>query len=196
MPHTIGGIDPLPVWAESGVVPTEPQFTEQRWWSMKVYDSALRYLKPRGTARDQGRKALQSEHGATAWLAPTPSAALGYDMPGPEFRLLLRWWLGCHVAPASIAGSPCPLCAAPLDPLGDHTVSYPRNRPIDRHSGCGMPSSKYASLTPVEEEVQDPEQPGRQRPGDLYLPGWWPWTSPLSTRWRTAGHTSRVTLGP
>ena len=65
-------------------------------------------------------------------MQTVPNKGMGLQVGASKYRLLLRWWLGIKVVSGD-SGAPCPLCAEPLDPYGDHLLCCKKNRLVQRH---------------------------------------------------------------
>lgn len=121
--------------------------------------------------RDKARLlALADSTETSGWLRATPIESLGLAMPGPEFIISLRIWLGVNI----FSSSPNPLCACgtPIDSKGDHLL------------GCGfgpLRTRRHNALCSIvwhallqdnanakcEQRVTGDSQ---IRPGDVYHP--------------------------
>lgn len=68
-------------------------------------------------ARDACRAKLQSYKHTTAWMQTVPNKGMGSLIPGCEYRVLLRWWLGFPLVGGG-SGSACPFCDSSMDAFG------------------------------------------------------------------------------
>jgi len=63
--------------------------------------------------------ALSHSSGANSgWLKAVPQISLGLSIPGPEFVVALRLWLGIALFPLS----PLCVCLSTIDHCGDHLL--------------------------------------------------------------------------
>ena len=161
---------PLPSWENTSTpskLPIENEHRNQRWWSTALYSKLKERLSTTGTLRDQCRFTLQKSPHSTAWMLAIPGDHSRFT--GPEYRTLLKWWLGLPLFRGNSA-KPCPLCNEPMDPFGDHLASCTRNHLTNRHHEIRnaiahtLKSHGVSCLTEVQ-------LPGRlDRPGDIALP--------------------------
>ena len=81
---------------------------------------SLKDFLPRPTSiRDKARLLTLSKSTDTSgWIRAIPSTSLGLAMPGPEFLMSLKIWLGIPVLPQSFHHI-C-ACKSPVDIYGDH----------------------------------------------------------------------------
>jgi hypothetical protein len=117
--------------------------------------------------RDRARFDLQRMKGTSSWMTVTPNEGLGLKLDGRDYRLLLKWWLGCAVVPHQ--KSLCPCCETPMDPFGDHLVSCKNNSPAQRHNALrdALTDALKAHGVSVMKEVAIG---GSRRPADVGLP--------------------------
>ena len=167
-------MEPLSTW--SGGVPP-PSFSKdhcsQRWWQGPIYGALSRSLCEAGSLRDRVRLGLQQARGTTQWMQVAPSEALGSKVAGPEYRALIRWWLGVPFLSGTEVGAPCPLCSEPMDAFGDHLVCCKKNGPWQRHNalqGVWHGAFLRAGIACRREVAVE----GKERPADLLLPSFDP----------------------
>ena len=100
-------------------------------------------------------------------MLTVPNQGLPTVIPGAEYRLLLRWWLGMPLL-AGVTGCPCPCCGEAMDVYGDHLVTCKHNRPTQRHTVVRNAIAKVLRSNGIacRTEVQIG---GNERPADLAL---------------------------
>ena len=144
----------------------------QRQLSMKI-DEHLHNVLLNSAANTRERARLQSVQlpHAGDWLHVIPSAALGLQLRGPEFKTAILYRLGEPVFRSSGA---CKACGQPhSDRLGDHAIACgSQGERIARHNHLRdaiYHAAATASLAPLREERA--LLPGvEQRPADVLLP--------------------------
>ena len=121
--------------------------------------------------RDKTRLARQTQAHAGAWLQALPSGQMRTEIPGPEYRALLKWWLGMPIVEGD-AGK-CMKCGNDQDNLGDHSVCCTKNHIYRRHNNVRDSVAalvRSAGLSCVVEQ-HFPDGSNR-RPGDVCVPRW------------------------
>ena len=124
------------------------------------------------TSRDKARLACVSLDHSGDWLNALPSFVFNLHMPGPEFRVAIRYRLGVPVFPED---GDCPACGSPSDAFGDHAIAcgYQGER-NSRHNIIRdeiYNTAKAAGLRPTKEErgIIDEDE---SRPADVKIPMW------------------------
>ena len=110
----LGSVAPLDGWS-TGDRPfeaTNPDWRKQSKWTDRLVKCSMDSLRMSVPARDNVRLHAQQSPHAGAWLAATPSAAMGTLLEGSEFRRAARWWLGMPQMPHEALGTQCPWCSA------------------------------------------------------------------------------------
>ena len=115
---------------------------------------------------------------ADSFASPTcPTEALGLRLNREEVIVLLKWWLGLSVIPASDSLG-CPSCRAALDSFGDHLCCCRKGGFYQRHSAIvGLLWHRCRAqglLVALEVAVSD-----SLRPADL-LTSHWKGSKPLA----------------
>lgn len=121
--------------------------------------------------RDRARLRTLSESPETSgWLRAVPISNLGLSMPGPEFMVSLRIWLGIPIF-TSTSGVRC-ACGIPIDVHGDHLLGcgYGPLR-IRRHDSlCNIIWHALLQDSPNAKREQRISGDSKTRPGDVYHP--------------------------
>jgi hypothetical protein len=143
----------------------------QRWWAGHVAVEQRSRLCQLGTARDMARLQCQGGPVANGWMSVLPSRALRTDISDPDYRLLLRWWLGLPILPTGRTLPGCPMCAEPVDPFGDHFVCCDKAGSTRRHNALrdALFDTLIGSNICAAKEVSCN---GRHRPADILLIAW------------------------
>ena len=143
----------------------------QRWWAGHVAMEQRSRLCKVGTARDMARLQCQAGPVANGWMSVLPNRATRTDICDPDYRLLLRWWLGLPILPVGQTLPSCPLCGEPVDAFGDHLVCCDKNGNTRRHNALrdAIFDVLIASAIPSAKEVTSGD---RQRPADILLIAW------------------------
>ena len=165
--------EPLASWNKdpSHIASASTDHASQRWWAEHVAVEQRSRHCQLGTARDMARLQCQGGPIANGWMSVLPSRSLRTDISDPDYRLLLRWWLGLPILPVGHTLPGCPMCAEPVDPFGDHFVCCDKSGSTRRHNavrdaifdvliGSNIPSAKEVSCGT------------RQRPADILLLAW------------------------
>ena len=124
------------------------------------------------SSRDRARlNSLEAKH-AGDWLNVFPSASLGLKLRPPEFRFASLYRLGM---PLYASSGPCPVCSAPSDNMGDHSISCGMaGERIARHNllrDALFQVASTANLAPLKE--QRAILPGVDaRPADVMIRNW------------------------
>jgi len=165
--------EPLAAWDANPrlIASASIDHASQRWWAGHVAVEQRSRLCQLGTARDMARLQCQGGPIANGWMSVLPSRALRTDICDPDYRLLLRWWLGLPILPIGRTLPGCPLCAEPVDPFGDHFVCCDRSGISRRHNALrdAIFEVLVSSTIPAAKEVSCG---GRQRPADILLLAW------------------------
>jgi hypothetical protein len=135
---------------------------EQAAWASLLASSPDRY--------DLGGLRSVSKLDAGAAWNVIPSQALHLALPPQHFRVIARWWLG---DPIYERVHPCPLCAAPCDVRGYHSLTCRNGGNLGvRHNALRnvvLSAARFAGLAPRAEQRVLPGS--FARPADLLLPG-------------------------
>ena len=87
------------------------------------------------SARDLVRMKCQEGPYAHGWLEVIPSQNAETNLDNADFNLLVKWWLGEKILPASGVTPKCPMCGAgSVDAFGDHLVCCYKNGISKRHN--------------------------------------------------------------
>ena len=144
--------------------------TNQRWWADRVHQARRTFLERAVQVQDSARLFCQSSPFAHAWLLVMPSRALRTTLPNEDFRLLLRWWLGCHLV-VGADSTPCPRCGDFVDAFGDHFVCCRKNGMTERHNAlrdCLHGACERAGAPARKEQGCE----GGTRDADILLLAW------------------------
>ena len=147
-------------------LPTATQRDLQAVLDQQQYDK----LYTSANIRDQARlTALSHSSGSSSgWLKAIPQSSLGLAIPGPEFVVGLRLWLGIPLFPVP----PLCVCLAPIDCFGDHLLECSHGpMRIRRHDAlvdivCHALSQSHPGVL-KEQRVSGEDH---SRPGDVYHP--------------------------
>ena len=165
--------EPLAAWHANPrqIASASIDHASQRWWAEDVAVEQRSRLCQLGTARDMARLQCQGGPIANGWMSVLPSRVLRTDIRDPDYRLLLRWWLGLPILPTGRTLPGCPLCAEPVDPFGDHFVCCERSGNSRRHNA--LRDAIFAVLT--KSAIACAKEVccgGRRRPADILLLAW------------------------
>ena len=125
--------------------------------------------------RDQARILEQNNSFLGSFMSVAPSAAIRSIIPTSQYRLGLRWWLGCPLIEAADGALKCPGCASTVDAWGDHLMCCKRNNFTHRHTALqeGVAILLGEAGQSFTKEVAIPNSPdGQLRPADILIPGW------------------------
>jgi hypothetical protein len=143
----------------------------QRWWADHVAVEQRSRLCKLGTARDMARLQCQGGPISNGWMSVLPSRTLRTDINDPDYRLLLRWWLGLPILPMGLTLPGCPMCGEAVDPFGDHFVCCDKSGSTRRHNSLRdaiFETLMKSSIASAKEVSCN----GRQRPADILLVAW------------------------
>ena len=174
--------------------PDAPQLTQDHWAQKLLHlrKLAFEHSLP---ARELIRFQLQQDELAISWLGAAPSRAQGTVIETETFRSLLLWHLGIPLLGTQFAGSPCPLCLAPMDTWGDHLVCCGRNGLWRRHFAVQaylLKALQDAGVAAVREKAFPNSQ---HRPADIFLPSNGPSTPDMAVDILVC-HSRPMTLDP
>jgi hypothetical protein len=169
----LGEVTPLKSWKEDVGRISEAQepHNRQKWWLDKVHVKLQERLAESLTGQQSTRFACQRTGHSGAWLAATPSKALGTLIPTVEFRCLLKWHLGISQVSEDLANTPCPRCQVPMDVKGHHLVCCKNNNRVRRHMAIQdtvVTLARQAGLACRKEARAD----DNSRPGDILFLNW------------------------
>ena len=160
-------VEPVASWLRDGQVRNvEENHRQQKWWSLQLQKAQAKSIVQTAPLRDRCRLALQNMPHTTAWMNVVPNEGLGNKMAGPNYRLLLRWWLGMPLVEGS--ATECPCCGEAMDVFGDHLVSCGKNQLTRRHHALrdALTEVLRAHNVAYRKEVAIG---GRSRPADVAL---------------------------
>ena len=167
---------PLKGWLLAGAVSdisTEQALllTSQRWWMCLVFKHNLHQMMLSASIRDAFRlQCLQSKiSGAFTWCIP--SLVHNLAISDGEFRLVLKHRLGIPVLPVSLVGTPCPVCAQPIDMHGEHALTCLKSGFWRRHNVVRdliFDELQAHGIRAAKEKVLF----NNERPADLFIDPW------------------------
>ena len=100
--------EPCATWLNNGAIgDVQPEHTRQKWWTGQWHEARSNLLGANGSVRDQCRLQLQRMQHTHAFMLRVPNQGLHNTFSGPEYRLLLRFWLGKPLA-SNVPRRPCP----------------------------------------------------------------------------------------
>jgi len=147
-------------------VSTASQNDLQALLDSQQYNQLLNSLNIRERAR---LTALSHSSGTSSgWLKAVPQTSLGLSIPGPEFVVALRLWLGITLFPTS----PLCVCLSTIDHCGDHLLECSHGpMRIRRHDA--LVDIVYHALSQSHTGVRKEQRisgDDQSRPGDVYHP--------------------------
>jgi len=141
----------------------------QRVLSRRI--DALSYATEFDAATQTGKARLLSQSGpsASSWITVIPSRELGFAFTPREYVTLVKWWLGCEVAPECRT---CAICKQDVDDLGYHALVCKKSGGIvHRHNSLCKEFAAFctgAYLCPSREVSFGQGT----RPADVFIPSW------------------------
>lgn len=160
--------EPCSTWLQNAaIINVQPEHTRQKWWSNQYFLSRSKALAVQAATRDKCRLQLQRMKHTNAFMLTVPNQGFRSAFTGPEYRLLLRWWLGKPLVP-NASGCPCPCCGDAMDSFGDHLVTCKYNRPTQRHNAVrnavAFVLRGHGVACRMEQQIG-----GKERPADIAL---------------------------
>ena len=177
-------MEPLASWrTRPDTIPTShPRYTQQKWWTTLFQAAQRRDLVATvaNSARDLVRLNCQDKGVSSGWMKHPPHSATNSIVAPGDYQLGLRWWLGIPLLQDLPDNTPCPRCAATLDPFGDHLVCCKHNNFSARHGAvqeCLLEFLRDAKQPVEREQGLDRENSrrvlkDRLRPADLLIRNW------------------------
>ena len=147
-------------------IPSATQQDLQALLDQNQYDQLFASFNIRNRARLTGLS--YSSGTSSGWLKAIPQVSLALAIPGPEFVVGLRLWLGIPLFPLS----PLCVCLTSIDQFGDHLLECSHGpMRIRRHDAlvdivCHALSQSHSGVL-KEQRVSYEDN---SRPGDVYHP--------------------------
>ena len=126
--------------------------------------------------RDQARLLEQQTGLGACFMKITPSTTIRSNLSSDQYRLGLKWWLGCKIIHEDDQNpAVCPGCLSHVDPWGDHLLCCPRDNFSSRHRALQDSLANIIQETGqgYAKEVVIPHCPDHQlRPADILVRSW------------------------
>ena len=108
----------------------------------------------------------------SAWLHAVPFDALGLEIAGATFMILMRLWLGIELVACNDDGSHlCPFCRQPAVAFGDHFLCCKQYEFHSRHTAV-VDTLTHFIRAAGQRVANKVGVAGREHPADLFLERW------------------------